>query len=344
MHDTLGALQTDGLNFMIMNYIRDPNDEKSQEINSPLMPLALGDVDKSFLSLTPTQYFFMQQWAAGKYARVQPPLLGPGEALDKTILFNCLGGRFSPGIEMTFIVRDVNLYRCNWTDLAVGPFRINMEQLDYSTATLDKPFLGVGYIPLRPHPVQPGDLCKFMAIPWHTDYNSCATHLPKPNLGADLSDNNIDAATGIDSTINTLLYSSWPAQRPVAVYTYDDVHANGGVLPRQRYSVRGEGTAAVQLSQQGFNRPPMNVGRYQNRVNFLLNWHRIGVVMQGPAITGYPEAFKDKDNDQVLHYSTDFYLEVASQFEHDESNLVEYWRNTVIDRLYPPQPPKVPKP
>ena len=55
--------------------------------------------------------------------------------------------------------------------------------------------------------------------------------------------------------------------------------------------------------------------------------------MQGPAIKDYPDA-----------YRTDFYLEVASEFEHDESNLVEYWRNTVIDRLYPPQPPKVPKP
>jgi hypothetical protein len=255
---------------MIMNYIRDPSDAASEQIGSPLMPLALGDVGKSFLSLTTTQYFFMQQWADGKYARVQPPALGPGEELDKTILFNCLGGRFSPGIEMTFIVRDINLYHQNWTDPAVGPFRINMELLDYCTATLDKPFLGVGYIPLRPHPVQPGDLCKFMAIPWHTDYNSCATHLPNPNPGGELNYDNIDAATDINSTINTLLYSSWPAQRPVAVYTYDDVRANGGVLPRQRYSVRGEGAEAQQA---------MNVGRYQNRRNFLLNWNRLGVVM-----------------------------------------------------------------
>src|SRR5215831_2974548 len=98
MHDTLGALQADGLDFMIMNYIRDPQDKDSEPIGAPLMPLSLGDVGKSFLSLTTTQYFFMQQWADGNYARVQPPALGPGEELDKTILFNCLGGRFSPGI------------------------------------------------------------------------------------------------------------------------------------------------------------------------------------------------------------------------------------------------------
>jgi hypothetical protein len=252
-------------------------------------------------------------------------MLGPGEELDKTILFNCLGGRFSPGIEMTFIVRDINLYRQDWYKPEVGPFRINQQVLDYRSAKPDQPFLGVGYMPLRQHPIQPGDMCKFMAIPWHTDYNSCATHVPNPNPGGTLTPDNIDEATGLHGSINTWLYASWPAQRPVAVYTYDDVHANGGVLPRPRFSVRGAGTASPDAS---------NVGRYQNRVDFLLNWSRIGVVLQGPAIVGYPT----DGTDDPPKYSKNFFLEVASQFEHDESNLVEYWRNTVIDRLYPPLP------
>ncbi|ETW95904.1 MAG: hypothetical protein ETSY2_47420 [Candidatus Entotheonella gemina] len=329
-HDDLVNLPPSGPGFMMMNFIRNPNDETSQQTASPLMPLALGDLGKSFLSLTTTQYFFMQQWSAKGCATDSPPSLGAGEALDRTILFNCLGGRFSPGIEMSFIVRDINLYRQDWKDPAVGPFRINMEQFDYSRATPDAPFLGVGYIPFQPHPVQPGDMVKFMAIPWHTDYNSCATHLPNPNPGGDLSENNIEAATGKNGTINTILYSSWPAQRPVAVYTYDDVHAHDGQWPvRPRYSVRGEGTAAMQHAGPGFDRPAMNVGRYQDRKDFLSNWSRIGVVIQGPAIHNYPDG-----------YRKDLYLEVESQFEQDESNLVEYWRNTVIDRLYPPQPPK----
>ena len=49
--------------------------------------------------------------------------------------------------------------------------------------------------------------------------------------------------------------------------------------------------------------------------------------MQGPAIVGEPGA---------LTISNDFYLEVASEFATDKSNLVEPWRNTVIDKLYPP--------
>jgi len=329
MHDKLGAMKADELDFMIMNFIRDPKDDRASAIGTPLMPLSLGDVNKGFLSVTRTQYFFMQQWANGEYARVQPPRLGPGEELDKTILFNCLGGRFSPGIEMTFIVRDVNLYRQDWRKPEVGPFRLNQQVLDYRSAKPDQPFLGVGYIPLRNHPVQPGDICKFMAIPWHTDYNSCATHLPNPNPGGELTPENIDEATGLHGSINTLLYASWPAQRPVAVYTYDDVKANGGVLPRPRFSVRGTGAASPDAP---------NVGRYQNRIDFLLNWSRIGVVLQGPAIVGYPTA----DTDEPQKYSRNFFLEVESQFEHDESNLVEYWRNTVIDRLYPPLPKKKP--
>lgn len=309
-HDKLGAMTADGLDFMIMNFIRDPNDDGAHAIGTPSMPLSLGDVGKSFLSVTRSQHFFLQQWANGDYSGVQPPLLGPGETLDKTILFNCLGGRFSPGIEMTFIVRDPKLYRQNWQHAGSGPFRINQQMLDYASARPDQPFLGEGYVPLRDAPVQPGDVSKFMAIPWHTDYNSCATH-----------------PTG-DST-DPLLYASWPAQRPVAVYTYEDVKANDGLLPRPRFSVRGEGTASPDAPQ---------VGRYQNRIDFLLNWSRIGVVMQAPAIVGYPAQISDDNGN--LHFDPAFYLEVGSQFGHDESNLSEYWRNTRIDRLYAPPPKK----
>ena len=288
---------------------------------APLMPLSLGDSGNSFLSLTTSQYFFMQQWTANKCVGAPQLPLGAGEQLDKAILFNCLGGRFSPGIDLTFIVRDANLYNPDWHDPAIGPFRINMQPLDYRSATKSQPFLGVGYIPLRQSPVQPGDLCKFMAIPWHTDYNSCATHAPSPNPGGALTQSNV-----YDGTVNTTLFWSWPAQRPVAVYTYDDLVANSGNLPTQRFSLRGEGTAAVQQNGSGFNAPAMNVGRYQDRRGILINWDKIGIVMQGAAIDGYDPSFKP-----------DYYLEVASLFAKDESNLVEPWPNAVTDKTYPPK-------
>src|SRR4029077_7167183 len=103
--------------------------------------------------------------------------------------------------------------------------------LDYSRVQASQPFLTVGYVPLelRPDglsaPLEPGDTSKFMAIPWHTDYNSCATHPTSPN-----------------PLNSTTLYWSWPAQRPVNVFLADEVGYDGRKLGPQRYSVRGAGT------------------------------------------------------------------------------------------------------
>jgi hypothetical protein len=309
-HNRMEQLTAAKPDFDILSFIRNPNGEQD-EMGAPLMPLALGDINRSFLRVTTTQYFFLEQWVAGMCPSGSPRRLGPGEQLDKAILFNCLGGRYSPGIDMTFIVRDPHLYNADWRHPDIGPFRINAETLDYGRAIKDQPFLGVGYIPLHEYKVQPGDICKFMAIPWHTDYNSCATHTPNPNPGGAITKDNTY------SGVNTTLFWSWPAQRPVAVYTYEDLAANNGTLPTQRYSVRGKGTTTAHAAE---------VGRFQERVNILLNWDKIGTVIQGPAIEGYPD-----------DYPANYYLEVKSGFTKDESNLVVPWPNTVTDQTYPPK-------
>ena len=71
--------------------------------------------------------------------------------------------------------------------------------------------LSAGYVPLRTPGkglVEPGDMTKFMSVPWHTDYNSCATHPTSPTIPH-----------------NTTLYWSWPAQRPVNVHLASEVTA-----------------------------------------------------------------------------------------------------------------------
>ncbi|MDO7172665.1 LodA/GoxA family CTQ-dependent oxidase [Mariniflexile sp. AS56] len=314
----------------IMQFIRNP-DGSQDDKGAPLMPLSLGDSDKGFLSLSRQQYFFMQQWNNGLSPGATPIQLGEGEQLDKTILVNCLGGRFSPGIDMTFIARDPNLYNQDWKNPSIGTFRINAKGLDYSQVNVNTPFLGIGYIPLRPDQVEPGDLCKFMSIPWHTDYNSCATHTPAPNPGGTVNKENL-----YSGDVNTTLFWSWPAQRPVAVYTFEDLMANtsnNGALPEQRFSLRGKGTAAVEnLTPPGcpvsgdFDMKAMNVGRYQNRRDFLTEWVNVGTIIQGPAIDDYPEGFDKK-----------YYLEVASNFKEDDSNEVVFWPNVVDDEVYPPK-------
>jgi hypothetical protein len=256
-------------------YIRNPNRDAEQDIGAPLMPLSLGDQGQAFLSPSLTQYFFLSQWNKNHFNPESGAKLGTGEYLDKAALVNCLGGRFSPGIDMTFIVRQPEIYLEDWRTSGAGPFRIHAKALDYNTVQASQPFLTEGYVPLHSpagEGLEPGDTSKFMAIPWHTDYNSCATHNTSPN-----------------ASNSTTLYWSWPAQRPVAVYVAQEV-INGN-LPPQRYSVRGQGTDSKDPGKQG---------RYQVRLDMIENWQNIGVVIQGSAIAS------------DTAYSADQYLEVES--------------------------------
>lgn len=292
-----------------LGFIRDPNDA-SQLQNSRMMPLSLGDAGQSFLTLRKTQYFFLQQWDQKQYSQTGTVTLNAGEYLDKTMLVNCLGGRFSPGIDLTFIVRDPALYVQNWQTSGTGPFRIQPKPLDYSQAVAGQAFLTAGYTPnIQNNPLgdqqpidtnpgspglEPGDASKFMALPWHTDYNSCATHQPDPL-----------------PPFNNTLYWSWPAQRPVAVYVAKDLSGSNSQLPAQRFSVRGEGTATNPFD-------PAQVGRYQQRIDMVDNWHKIGVVIQGNAI----------DASDGGPFSAKYYLEVQSQLDNGGDPVVP-WPNTV---------------
>jgi hypothetical protein len=260
---------------------RNPN--KDQFENTKLMPLALGDGTESMLALRMTQYFFLERWNSGLdgFHPGSGPQLGDGERLDKATLVACLGGRFSPGIDLTFIVRDTQIYVDRWQTSGSGPFRIHGKPMKYAQARLDRPFLSGGYVPAHNGSagLEPGDVSKFMAIPWHTDYNSCATHPPSPNPAG-----------------NRTLFWSWPAQRPVAVFAADDVtkadpspiDGFAKVTPElgnQRWSVRGPGTDSSL---------PENWGRYQTPIfQFVENWHKVGVVLQSTAIDANPGSFDD---------------------------------------------------
>jgi len=306
-HGLLMDIQpTDDPGVKIPNFkslIRNPN-VMAEYDEGVKMPLALGDTMESFLALTPTQYFLLNQWYDGKSAQ-NIRVLGGGERLDKVVLENCLGGRYSPGIDLTFIVRDVNLYHQNWKG-EIGPFRVNARVLDYSTANKGTPFLSVGYVPLRTAPVEPGDLCKFMALPWHTDYNSCATHTPDPN-----------------PENNNTLYWSWPAQRPVSVFPADqctyDSNTGQWNLGGQLFSVRGDEGHGTSTNY------PQQTGRYQCYFDFVMNWHKLGFVIQGMQIS----------DQKGGNYGADKFLEIASLYKVNGDN-VGVWPTSVIPGYKPP--------
>ena len=326
-HDMIGAIKpTDdptakipNLKTLLRNPTADPKAPNSEiQTGAPLMPLSLGDAQKSFLTVSQTQYFLLNQWHAKAYVPGPGPALGPGELLDRITLENCLGGRYSPGIEVSFPIRDINLYIRDWQKQDCGPFRINQAPLDYSKATADKPFLTFGYIPLQPIPVEPGDLSKFMSVPWHTDYNSCATHLPDPNPGGS------QAGPNPNPQANNTLFWSWPAQRPVAVYPVSlcnyDAASGTWTVGQQVYAVRGPGTETPY---------PAQVGRFHQYPDFVDNWFKVGFVIEGPQVPAQPGK---------APYPANIFVEVESKFAVG-SDYVPPWPTADVPH-FPQRPPQ----
>jgi L-lysine 6-oxidase len=157
------------------SYWRRPEGMPDPQINQlwderliPLMPLNSGTnsvtnqlIDK-FLTLTQTQYFFLQQWSLGKFntnAGVGWESIHP---LDHASVGNCAGLPQSPGIEGTWNFNNPNTYS--------APFRIWQahDEAYYKQHGLD---------PLRDETAgggcEPGDLSKRMAIPWQADFFQC---------------------------------------------------------------------------------------------------------------------------------------------------------------------------
>ncbi|MBX3743953.1 MAG: LodA/GoxA family CTQ-dependent oxidase [Verrucomicrobiae bacterium] len=176
-----------GLRRWILGVLRPPSAEN--QIVGPagrtMMPFLAGDnalnldsLTSKYLRLTDTQYFFLQQWAEGWFVN-EPDRTHAVDALTRAVLDNCVGGAFSPGIEMTWISRNPDIYQPD------DPMRINAEL----------PAEGPLRLTFDPAHMQPGDLSRYMAVPWQADFNECSSQ-----------------------PIDGRVLWWWPAQRPEYVY------------------------------------------------------------------------------------------------------------------------------
>jgi L-lysine 6-oxidase len=160
-------------------HFRKPGDENALFRHGiPLMPLNAGDNNlnnnniSKFLSLTETQYFLLSQWAEGKFTVGKAAPSWGLHPLDRGSVANCVGGPLSPGIEVTWSVRNRKLYS--------GPYRIRQRvngQAIYAKCGLD---------PSRDEceggGCEPGDLTKRMAVPWQADFFDCSDEpIPFPD-------------------------------------------------------------------------------------------------------------------------------------------------------------------
>jgi hypothetical protein len=191
----------DQLRQVVFKRLRDPN---SGQLDRLGMPRGLGDdytsLDDSengapnpplataFLSLTRVQYGLLKIWANGPrgafksdwvagdvtYAPISTPGPVTPHGLDRAALENCVGSPFYPGIEVSWLIKQLPLY--------AGAFRLRDPE---------QPFV------LGPLPFQAGFFSQQMALPWQADFYDCHK---EDHTGPGASE--------------PVVYMWWTAQRP----------------------------------------------------------------------------------------------------------------------------------
>jgi hypothetical protein len=157
-----------------LDALRKPTDQNviiNPSSGATMMPYLAGDdalgastvagstrATSKFLKLTDTQYFMLQQWAMGFFDAAPRTETHPGHSLTREILGNCVGGAFSPGIEMTWISRNPAFYS--------EPFRLKAKKDIPNPLSLGSDFTAG---------LEPGDVSRYMALPWQADFNECSS-------------------------------------------------------------------------------------------------------------------------------------------------------------------------
>ncbi len=239
----------------------------------PMVPLNSGsnsvtneDQDK-YMGLTRTQYFLMSQWAKGKFnTGAVKPWPNKVHRLDRASMGNCVGHPMSPGIEVTWTMRNPVVY--------AEPYRIKIHKdeawyREHGLSTLGDEtgtwYARYGSKELKPPSwlvvqdgCEPGDLTKRMSGPWMSDFYQCSieyVNFSDPPLPA-----GPNATTITDIPTPPTYYTYWwPPQAPMHVLTgtmtAEEQAAAGVTSGFQVYYTRGAnniGNLVIAWSYMGF--------------------------------------------------------------------------------------------
>lgn len=181
---------------------------------------------RQHLTLSPLQYRSLARWAAGDFdADYDPSAVGPRTldevlpeerpgTLDRAALSFCVADAFHPGCELSWPMRHSTLYS--------APFRVRHRdpgkpEPEYGSVLapqtaldVDGPLYGQG----------PGDLTRWMAVPWQTDTARCRSGY----------------YLGYGPRYDPYLPTFWPARVPNHVLTQDDYETavGPGSAPEER--------------------------------------------------------------------------------------------------------------
>ncbi|MFN0215146.1 MAG: LodA/GoxA family CTQ-dependent oxidase [Saprospiraceae bacterium] len=202
--------------------------EGTMMYNRELMPLLNGDnplsneLPAKFMRLTDTQLFMLKQWAMGKFINEKEEDIveevDTAESLDRGVLGNVLGGAFCPGAETAWIMRNPAIFS--------KPYRINVNY-DYIRNYFDPYGSPTGFINMPDLTqiaaftagLEPGDLTKYGAQPWQTDFNECTNNVT--DITYELW-NKLYTDTPENQTLKDMQQDVfvlwWPVHRPLEVY------------------------------------------------------------------------------------------------------------------------------
>jgi L-lysine 6-oxidase len=210
-----------------------PNGVPLMPINAGTNPVSNSNVDK-MMSLTPTQYMLLTQWAKGKFTVGEPSTPPVGvHPLDQASLGNCVGHPMSPGWETSWNTRNPTIYE--------RPYAIKHR---YDESHYAQHGLSTTYDECMPNAqgdfegCEPGDLTKRMSPPWQADFYQCSIEyvsFKDPVI-------NQDDETQIPPPPTYYTYW-WPPQAPMYVIsgamTADEQQAAGLTGGYQAYFTRG---------------------------------------------------------------------------------------------------------
>ena len=182
----------------LFEWFRAPESDQYEPVKiPPFYGDAFGDYNdlaQDDLAVTPTQYKWLEQWAEGDFTTDKPqvyssfdemPPQEQTESLTIAPLEECLGGPFHPGIELTWPLRNLIMWD--------KPFRLKVLPEGEKPKDDFGPLLAprIALIPGGPLDGSgPGDLTRWMGVPWQTDEASClsgydpSTYLPIPSFWA----------------------------------------------------------------------------------------------------------------------------------------------------------------
>jgi hypothetical protein len=255
-------------------------DYATLEVGDDLFPPLYGDAitlppvsPRSYLAVQPFQYAALQSWAAGNFVPGVPgpipaqiedlPIEMRAAALDRAALEACLGDAFHPGCEATWPMRVASMY--------ASPFRLlhrKRPEPDYGDVLTPEVALSADG-PLAGS--RPGDVTRWMAVPWQADTASCRSGY---QYG--------------DTPVDPYLPTFWAARVP------------NHVMPEESYEVVLDMTRPLDERQAAFfGRAQFfrNIDRPETPETLqemVDNWYRLGVVTEqpGPGDAAFPPVFK----------------------------------------------------